>query len=190
MRSLPLTMVLCTALLVLGCGETSPAPETLPQVTLTERSPKGSTLLLRFRLSKLDRVDWTNKLLRAQVVKGSAKPIPAGPKIANPGPEFTIKVLVGKPTETEKVLFSPTWGKSQDGIITETVPFDLEGTPDGATVPKSKGRRLAQILQTCTGPNRTIPFDPNKGVDLVTVGYGEDAHSLKVWVQTVTTKRE
>ena len=191
MRLLISVVLVAVCVFLVGCSEKKPPAGTLPQVTLTERSPKGSTILLRFCLSKLDRVDWTNKLLRALLVNSDMKPISVVANVAYPGPEFSIKVLVGKATEDEKVRFIIlAWGPSTDGIITESVPFDFEGTPDSATIPGSAGQRLTQILQTCTGPNRPMPFEPDKGVNLVTVGYGKDAHSLKIWVETVIPEKE
>ena len=182
MRTITLTTVLCAGVWLLGCGEKPPPADTLPEVTLIERSLDDTTMLLRFCLTRLDRVDWTRKVLRAQVVKAGGTPVPVGANVTDPGPEFTIKILVGKPTEGEKVLFLPAWGRSKNGIIEDTVPFDFEGTPDSATVAGSANRKLTQILKTCTGPGRTINFDPKKGVDLVTVGRGDSAYVLKVWV--------
>ena len=178
-----LVISLCVSLS--GCSESKPAAETLPELTLVERNPQGSTMMLRFCFTKLDRLDWKNRVLRAQVVKSGEKPKPGGPQFANPAPEFTIKVLVGKPTGTERVLFVPHWGKSMDGLIGESEPFDFAGTDDSVTVTGTAGRRLTQILKTCTGPNRTVPFDPKKGVDLLTVGFKPNAWSFRVWVETV-----
>jgi len=190
MRAFSLTMALCIGMSLSGCSQRVPPAETLPEVTLIERSPEGTTMLLRFCLTRLDRVNWTNKVLRVQVVKAGARPIPVGAKVIDPGPEFTIKVLVGKSTEGEKVLFVPAWGRSMDGIIVESVPFDFEGTPDSATVVGSANRKLTQIIKTCTGPGRPIPFNPTKGVDLVQVGRGDAAYVLKVWVEPAAKPTE
>lgn len=185
MREACSVLIVSLCLSLSGCTESTPAADTLPELTLVQRTHRGSTMMLRFCFTKLDRVDWKNKVLRAQVVKSGEKPKPGGPKFIDPAPEFTMNVLVGKPAGSERFLFVPDWGKSMDGFIGEGESFDFAGTPDSVTVTGTAGRRITQILKTCTGPGRTIPFDPKKGVNLLTVGFKPNAWSFRVWVETV-----
>ena len=185
--------------LLLGCEKPKPLGETLPGVTLVERRPKDGTLMLRFCFKNMDRVDWKKRILKAQLMKGDGSPSPGGPLFQEPVPEFSIDLAVGKIAESDSVLFVASWGKSTNGIIDESERIELPG-PDGqpnlVTVLGTAGLQITQILHPCTGPNISVPFNPDRGIDLVRIEptvRGADlaqtkpeARVLRVWAERAT----
>jgi hypothetical protein len=190
-------VTLCAFLL--GCEKPKSPAEALPSVTLVERKPKDGTLMLRFCFKNMDRVDWKKKVLKAQLMKADGSAKPGGPLFKQPVPEFSINLAVGKVAESESVLFVASWGKSTNGLIDESERIELPG-PDGqpnlATIPGTADLQITQILYPCTGPNLSVPFDPDRGIDLVRLEptvRGTDlaktkpeVRVLRVWAQRVT----
>ena len=178
-----LAVAICAS--VIGCGGKKSPEESLPAVTLVERNRLDGSILLRFRLTHLDRISWKGKVLRAQLVKAGERPGPGGPMVAEPGPEFEIETGVGKVTESDGVFFVPRWGQSRNGLITNSQRIELagsEGEVNRLSVTGTQGRTITQILETCTGPGQTMPWDPWRGVDLLKVGYRPESWTLRVWV--------
>jgi hypothetical protein len=142
--------------------------------------------MLRFCFTGLDSVQMKNRVLKAALVKSGNKALQGAAVLGEPGGEFSITVGVGKFPDTEGVFFVPMWGKSLKGAPLESKTLDLPG-PDGETnrvsVRGAAGRRITQILHTCTGPDRPAPFDPARGIDLVTVGTAPEAYVLRVWAE-------
>ena len=184
MKILCAMSVLLLAASLVGCTPPRPRTETLPAVTLIERRPMDGTIMLRFHFTNMDRVGWKGQALRAQVVKAGKKPTAGGPSFPSPQAEFVFELGVGKVTEGEGVIFVPAWGNARGGRIIESQPIEFigfDGTTNRVTVTGTGGQRLTQILATCTGPDRPVPFDPRVGIDLVTVGFGSSAYSIHVW---------
>jgi hypothetical protein len=180
-----------TAALV-GCGPVKRPPESLPSVSLIERKQMDGTMMLRFRFTDMDRVNWKGKELKAQLAKAGKKPGSSGSSFQNPGSEFTIEVGIGKVTEGDGVIFVPAWGNSRDGRIIESQPLEFvadDGTANRVTITGTGGQRLTQILETCTGPGRSVPFNPDTGIDLVTIGFAPNAYAVRVWAETVATEK-
>lgn len=168
-----------------GCGPKKPPEETLPSVTLVERKRMDGSILLRFRLTHLDRVNWKGKVLRAQILKADADPSLAAVSFTEPGNEFEIEVVVGKVAESDGVFFVPRWGKSKNGVIVDSQQLEFTcpgGEINRVIVDGTQGRRITQILETCTGPGESISWRPAKGIDMLKLGYRPNAWVLKVWV--------
>jgi len=185
MRRLRALLALSVCVCLAGCAEKTPPAETLPSVTLLSRRATGSTITLAFCVTHLDRVDWTGRTLKIQLVKSAEEAKPGMGEMIDPGAEVTVEVGVGKVVHSDGVFFVPRWGRSRNVIMSEGENLELAGpggSPNRVVVPDTTGRRITQILQTCVGPRRTMPFDPAKGVHLVTVGFGDDACHLKLWV--------
>ncbi len=168
----------CAILAGCGPGGGTPATDRLPSVTLTLREAEGDQITLAFRFEHMERVKWSGKVLRAQIVKLGEKPVSGtGPALRDPPGEIYAGIAVLKTPGSDRVIFVPMWGAS-DG---EAEPIDL-AAPDGdvnvVSIPAYKEHRVNQVLQTSGGPDRPVPFDPDKGIDLITVGY---AWAIHVW---------
>jgi hypothetical protein len=191
MKRLTVLLALFVGLALVGCAEDKPPELALPKVTLVTREVKEDTITLRFQFTELARARWTGKVLRAQLVKAGEESSGALPAFADPAPEFTLEVDVCKPVGSETALFVARWGKSSEGIIGRSELIDLPvagGKLNSVTLSGMASRHVTQILQVCTGPNRAIPFDPEKGVDLLTLGFAPEAYSLRVWAEKRSVK--
>jgi len=172
MKNLWIFAVVAFCVVVLGCQKYKPPMQALPGVTLVERSPEDGNLLLRFSFQDMDRYDWKNKVLKAQLIQADGKPELGGPGFKDPSPEFCIDLVVGKLPESESCFFVASWGKSTGGVIGESEHIDLpgpDGEPNRVTVSGAANFQISQILRPCTGPNVRIPFDPDRGIDLVRI---------------------
>jgi hypothetical protein len=200
MRTVRVFAAAAFCVLVLGCEKAKPREAALPGVTLVERMPRDGTLLLRFCFQDMDRFDWKRKVLKAQLVKADGKPEPGGPAFRNPAPEFSINLAIGKVAGSDSSLFVASWGKSTHGLIDESERLELpgpDGVPNLVTVPGTEDFQITQILRPCTGPNLRIPFDPDRGIDLLRIEpslraaeHGQakpEAFVLRVWAERATS---
>ena len=191
MRMLCAMLAACFAAVLVGCEDERPPEQRLPKITLVKRDAAEDTITLRFRFTEMERLNWKNKVLRVGLVKSGKKPAPGGPEFKGPSPEFIIEISVGKPAGSETVFFVPMWGKASEDILVDGQPFELPlagGKGNHITIPALAEQRISQILNTCTGPGHSVPFDPDTGIDLFTIGYLPDAWSLHVWVERAVKK--
>jgi len=195
-----LALVLC--LLLVGCGKKAPSPESLPKATfvgLTIRRVPDPTnrptdVLYEFRLTLLDRYDWKGKALRMQLVTEDEPPLYSLASLLNPGDEVTITARLDKKIPSDEVNFTVHWGRSKDGKMQEEfqpVHFP-EGTESGRSVPilGTIGRHVKQATFQCGSPGKPVPFDPDEGIDLLTVGEGDTAYRLRVWAPLYTGEED
>ncbi len=183
MRTLCVALAIITGMSAAGCGSgTVPEADRLPSVTLTSREDVGDEITLTFLFTKLERANFSGKALQIGIVKSGEKPSPDCPFMKDPPGEVCVVVRVGKVTGSSTILFVPMWGPSD--FPSEFLDLDVSGGgTNTVSLPALAELRVKQITETCTGPNRPIPFDPEKGVNLVTVGYAPDAYSLRVWAE-------
>jgi len=170
MKNVWIFPVVAICALVPSCEKYKPPMEALPGVTLVERKPREGTVLLRFCFQDMNRFDWKKRVLTAQLIKADGKPQPGGPFFLSPSPEFSVVLVVGKVPNSDSVLFAVSWGKSTNEVIGNPVSIELpsvDGQPNQATVAGTADLQVTQILHPCTGPNIRIPFDPDRGLDLV-----------------------
>ena len=159
-----------------------PAPETLPSVTLTVREDKGDQVMLSFLFEHMERANWKNRVLRAQIIRFGGSPVIGGPVMKNPPDTVSFAVGVAKQPGSVNVLFVPMWGKA--AVPDESLDLPAPGGQTNlVTLPSYGPHRVRQVLTTCTGPDRAIPFQPDKGVDLITVGYGAESYGIRVWAE-------
>ncbi|GAF86513.1 unnamed protein product [marine sediment metagenome] len=181
----PALMMLLTVLLV-GCGGDKEPEKPMPIVTLVERRARkqGENLLLRFKLEHMDRYDWEGKALASNILDVDDEMIANGPVFPRPAREFTIELDVTKKRGDATVTVKLRWGFSKAGTIIEAEQPDLLG-PDGlrsvADLPAYKDKRLTQVLETCVAPDKSVRFNPDEGLDLIKLGYGENAVGVKIW---------
>ena len=188
-----LLLVMCLALgvvVVAGCVRSRPAPDKIPAVTLVEKRMMSSrnSILMRFRFTHMDRVDWTGRLLKAQVLKSGDRPRPKGSAFVNPQQEFVIEVGLIKVPGSDAVSFVPRWGNSREGLITAADGPELKLTSDEndqVSLPGTADQNLSQFLQSCVAPEKTVPFDPDAGLELIVVGLKPNAYVLRVWTEKV-----
>ena len=183
MRTLCVALAIIAGMSAAGCGS-GPVSEAdrLPSVTLTSREAGDDEITLTFLFTKMERANFSGKALRVAIVKTGEKPSPDGPFMKDPPGEVSVAVHVGKVTGSASVIFVPMWGPSD--FPTEFLDLAISGGGTNTiSLPALAELRVKQITQTCTGPNRPIPFDPEKGIDLITVGYAPDAYSLRVWAE-------
>ncbi len=186
MRALQGVIVAAVVACLGGCGEAPPpAPETLPSVTLTSRDDTGDQITLTFTFEHMERANWRGRLLRAQILKPGGKPASGGPVMKDPPGTISVAVAVAKDPGSETVLFVPMWGKS-------AVPSEMFNlpAPGGQTnmvsLPGYAAHRIRQVIQTATGPDRPVPFQPEKGIDLITLGKtAPDIYVLRIWAERV-----
>jgi hypothetical protein len=183
MRTLCVALAIVAALSAAGCGSGSvPEADRLPSVTLTSRDDGDDETALTFLFTKMERANFSGKALRVAIVKSGEKPSPDGPFMKDPPGEVSVAVRIGKVTGSASVIFVPMWGPSS--VPTEFLDLAVPGGgTNTVSLPALAEHRVKQITQTCTGPNRPIPFDPEKGIDLITVGYAPDAYSLRIWAE-------
>ena len=181
----PALMMLLTVLLV-GCGGGKQPEKPMPMVTLVERRVRrqGENLLLRFKLEHMDRYDWEGKALASNILDVDDEMIANGPAFPRPAREFTIELDVTKKRGDATVTVKLRWGFSKAGTIIEAEQPDLIG-PDGlrsvADLQAYKDKRLTQVLETCAAPDKPVRFDPDEGLDLIKLGYGENTVGVKIW---------
>lgn len=183
MRILCVALAIITGVSAAGCGS-GPGSDAdrLPSVTLVSRVDGDDEVTLTFLFTKMERAGFSGKALRVAIVKSGEKPSSDGPFMKDPPGEMSVAVSVGKVTGSASVLFVPMWGASD--FPDEFLDLDVSGGGiNTVSLPTLAELRVKQITQTCTGPNRPIPFDPEKGIDLVTVGYAPDAYRLRVWAE-------
>jgi hypothetical protein len=173
-------MVACLA----GCAEKPPPPaDTLPSVTLTSREDQGDQILLTFTFEHMERAIWRGRVLRAQILKRGDKPVAGGPVMTDPAGTITVAVAVAKSPLSEAVLFVPMWGKS--AVAEEMLDLPAPGGQvNRVALPGFAEHRIRQVMLTATGPDRAVPFQPDKGIDLLTVGkVAPDIYVLRVWAE-------
>jgi len=182
-----------------GCSKKKVSPGELPKAAFMQRTvkprkkgePPPLTVTLEFRLSELQKYDWKGKALRAQILVEDEPPVYSVNEIVKPVPEVTIELTLGKSVGSAKVLFNAIWGKSAGGEMTRSEAIRF---PDSAelgryvTVPGIEGRHISQVIQMCGNLRKPLPFDPDKGIDLVIVGFGDEACRLRVWAEESLTE--
>lgn len=170
---------------LLGCdGAPPPVPSDLfPSVTLSSREDKGNEVTLTFTFEHMERANWNGRLIRAQILGPDGKPAVGGPILKDPPGTITVAVALAKDPGSETVLFVPMWGKSD--VPDEALNLPAPGGQTNTVVlPGYAEHRIRQVIRTATGPNRAVPFQPEKGIDLVTVGMkAPDIYVLRVWVE-------
>jgi hypothetical protein len=172
-------MILSVCAVLLGCG-----PDIQPSVTLTERKRSEDTLVLAFRFTDLDRAGVT--AVCAEVIEYDKRPTGGGARFENPGPEFILKVGLGRGEQAEEVVVLPQWGPSVDGEMT-TCEFCEVVCPDdrqnSVIVPGTAGQHVAQSVSACAGLDKPVTFDADDGIDVITLGYNRDKTHLRVWCE-------
>jgi len=177
-----------------GCSEKTTSPADLPKAMLVERTvkprqpgePPPLTMTFEFRLTDLHKYDWKKKALRVQLLAGDDAPVYSVNDLPNPVPEVTLQITLGKSTDSPKVLVSAVWGRSAGGEMSQSEEIRFpEGTDLGrfVTVTGVVNKHISQVTQACGAPGKPVSFDPKKGVDLVTVGYGDEACRIRVWAE-------
>ncbi len=172
-------------------------PEKAPTVTLTSRTQdaqdKMDEIDLTFTFTNMDRADWHGMSLHAAIVKSGEKPSGPGADLTGMPADVTFMLNVCKSPTGDTVTFTPMWstpavGETPAQIASPELPSPSGGNNEAVLSPKDADHRLTQVLTTCVGPGNSIPFDPAKGIDLVTVGYAPDSYSVHFWIDRSSAK--
>ena len=185
--------ILVVCLVVLGCGEKKVSEESLPKAEYVGKTIRDfasaadapTDVLYEFRLTLLNRYDWKGKALRVKLVTQGEMPLYSLTSMPDPGDEVTLLVTIDKKPESEDVSFKVVWAKSKDGKMDTTTtlgfPNSTKDLRRAVVVSGTGGLRVTQIVKKCGAPGKPVVFDPEKGVELLSVGKGECAWHLEVW---------
>lgn len=187
MTRLAAALLIACGLLYAGCNGDAPQYTDLARVKLVEKDLSGDTMVMRFAITGLDKALPPGKPIRIQLFKGDTRYDPNAPSFEKPGGELHIEVTLDKRgRDTDRIDFNCEWGVPEDGMLIECEDAQLiaEGQlEDEVVLPAFAGRRLTQLLHTCTGPGKSVPFTPTEGLNLLTVGFKKELYHLRIWCQ-------
>ena len=185
MTRLAAALLIASVLLYAGCNGDGPQYTDLARATLLDKDLSGNTIVMRFAITGLDKAIPPDKPIRIQLFKGDKRYDPKAPSFEKPGRELQIEVTLDKRgRDADKIDFNCEWGTPENGMLIECEDASLnaeEQLEDEVVLPAFAGRRLTQLLHTCTGPGQSVPFTPSEGLNLLTVGFKKEVYHLRIW---------